>query len=58
MKGLPSGLISYNQPVHCIHWNTTEKKENPVTIECDNGEIIEADHVIVTLPLGRCALST
>ncbi|XP_003964196.2 peroxisomal N(1)-acetyl-spermine/spermidine oxidase [Takifugu rubripes] len=52
MEGLPSGLVSYNQPVHCIHWNATEKKENPVTIECDDGEMIEADHVIVTVPLG------
>lgn len=57
MEGLPSGLVTYGQPVHCVHWNTTEKKENPVIIECNNGEIITADHVIVTIPLGRVVLN-
>lgn len=57
MEGLPSDLVTYNQPVHCIHWNTTEKRENPVIIECDNGEMIHADHVIVTVPLGGFLLS-
>lgn len=55
MEGLPSGLVTYDQPVHCVRWNTTEKKENPVIIECDSGEMITADHVIVTIPLGRVA---
>lgn len=53
MSGLPSGLVTYNQPVRCVHWNNTEKRENPVTVECDNGERIAADHVIVTVPLGN-----
>uniref|UniRef100_A0AAZ1XSS2 Amine oxidase domain-containing protein n=1 Tax=Oreochromis aureus TaxID=47969 RepID=A0AAZ1XSS2_OREAU len=30
---------------HCMH-------EGPVTVECENGERIAADHVIVTVPLG------
>uniref|UniRef100_A0A8C4GF14 Amine oxidase domain-containing protein n=2 Tax=Dicentrarchus labrax TaxID=13489 RepID=A0A8C4GF14_DICLA len=52
MSELPTGLVTYNQPVHCVHWNNTEKKQNPVIIECDAGERIAADHVIVTVPLG------
>lgn len=55
MEGLPSDLVTYDQPVRCVHWNPTEKKENPVIIECNNGEMITADHVIVTIPLGRVA---
>lgn len=60
MEGLPSGLVNYNQPVRCVHWNATEKRNHPVTIECNNGEMMTADHVIVTVPLGgfgRFALS-
>ncbi|XP_074501428.1 peroxisomal N(1)-acetyl-spermine/spermidine oxidase-like isoform X1 [Sebastes fasciatus] len=52
MSELPSGLVSYNQPVRCVHWNNTEERENPVMIECDDEERIAADHVIVTVPLG------
>ncbi|XP_044070646.1 peroxisomal N(1)-acetyl-spermine/spermidine oxidase-like [Siniperca chuatsi] len=52
MSELPSGLVTYNQPVRCVHWNNAEKRENPVMIECDAGERIAADHVIVTVPLG------
>ncbi|XP_068424216.1 peroxisomal N(1)-acetyl-spermine/spermidine oxidase [Clinocottus analis] len=51
MSELPSGLVTYNQPVRCVHWNNTEKREDPVTIECDEERIV-ADHVIVTVPLG------
>lgn len=53
MSELPSGLVTYNQPVCCVHWNNTEKRDNPVTVECDDGERIVADHVIVTVPLGK-----
>lgn len=56
MSELPAGLVTYSQPVRCVHWNTAEKREQPVTVECDNGERITADHVIVTVPLGRAAL--
>ncbi|XP_049926879.1 peroxisomal N(1)-acetyl-spermine/spermidine oxidase-like [Epinephelus moara] len=52
MSELPSDLVTYNQPVHCVHWNNTEKRESPVMIECDDGEKVAADHVIVTIPLG------
>lgn len=52
MSELPAGLVTYNQPVHCVHWNNTGKRENPVTVECVDGTMISADHVIVTVPLG------
>lgn len=52
MAELPSGLVAYNQPVRCVRWNNTETRENPVMVECDE-ESIAADHVIVTVPLGR-----
>ncbi|KAM9848060.1 peroxisomal N(1)-acetyl-spermine/spermidine oxidase [Aulostomus maculatus] len=51
MSELPGGLVTYNHPVCSIHWNT-EKRENAVMVECDSGEMIAADHVIVTVPLG------
>ncbi|XP_039994333.1 peroxisomal N(1)-acetyl-spermine/spermidine oxidase [Xiphias gladius] len=52
MSELPSGLVTYNSPVRCVHWNNSEKRENPVTVECDDGKKIAADHVIVTVSLG------
>ncbi|XP_042367699.1 peroxisomal N(1)-acetyl-spermine/spermidine oxidase-like [Plectropomus leopardus] len=53
MSELPSGLVTYNKPVRCVHWNNTEQRENPVMIECDDGERLATDHVIVTVPLGH-----
>ncbi|XP_022060964.1 peroxisomal N(1)-acetyl-spermine/spermidine oxidase-like [Acanthochromis polyacanthus] len=52
MSDLPSGLVTYNRPVRCVHWNNTEERGNPVMVECDDGERIAADHVICTVPLG------
>ncbi|CAN9499850.1 unnamed protein product [Ophioblennius macclurei] len=52
MSELPSGIVTYNQPVRCIHWNNTEARKNSVLVECNDGEKIVADHVIVTVPLG------
>ncbi|KAI3363155.1 hypothetical protein L3Q82_011804 [Scortum barcoo] len=52
MSELPGDLVTYNQPVRCVHWNNTENGNNTVTVECDNGERIAADHVILTVPLG------
>ncbi|XP_030011399.1 peroxisomal N(1)-acetyl-spermine/spermidine oxidase [Sphaeramia orbicularis] len=51
MSELPSGLVTYNRPVRCVHWNN-EEKQTPVIVECDNGERTAADHVIVTVSLG------
>lgn len=53
MSELPSDLVSYNRPVRCIQWNNTENAGNTVEVECDDGERIAADHVIVTVPLGK-----
>lgn len=53
MRELPSGTVSYNNPVRCVHWNNTGKADNSLTIECESGERIVADHIIVTVPLGR-----
>ncbi|XP_051897447.1 peroxisomal N(1)-acetyl-spermine/spermidine oxidase isoform X2 [Pristis pectinata] len=58
MKSLPKDIVSFNKPVKYIHWNgsfkTPEAPEHSysVLVECENGEIIPADHVIVTVPLG------
>ncbi|MGH0141865.1 UNVERIFIED_CONTAM: hypothetical protein FKN15_075001 [Acipenser sinensis] len=58
MKGLPEGIVSYNNPVKCVHWNgsfrgaTSPEQTFPVMVECENGETVPANHVIVTVPLG------
>uniref|UniRef100_UPI00398EA597 peroxisomal N(1)-acetyl-spermine/spermidine oxidase n=1 Tax=Pristiophorus japonicus TaxID=55135 RepID=UPI00398EA597 len=58
MKSLPKDIVSYNKPVKCIHWNGSFtapdalERSYPVLVECENGETIPADHVIVTVPLG------
>ncbi|KAM4607696.1 peroxisomal N(1)-acetyl-spermine/spermidine oxidase-like [Polymixia lowei] len=52
MSELPPGLVTYRQPVGCVHWSSSERGEHPVTVECENGEKIAADHVILTVPLG------
>lgn len=53
MSELPSDSVSYNRPVRCVHWNNTENGRNTLSVECDDGERIAADHVIVTVSLGR-----
>lgn len=53
MSELPSDVVTYSQPVRCVHWNNTATRENPVIVECETGKKITADHVIVTVPLGR-----
>lgn len=53
MSELPSDLVTYNCPVSCVHWSNSECGSSPVTVECENGERISADHVIVTVPLGK-----
>ncbi|KAL7383755.1 hypothetical protein ABVT39_016943 [Epinephelus coioides] len=52
MSEFPSGLVTYNRPVHCVHWDNTGSGDSTVTAECNDGERIAADHVIVTVPLG------
>lgn len=57
MSELPSGSVTYNRPVHCIRWNNTGSGVNMVTVECEDGEKITADHIIVTVPLGNLLLT-
>ncbi|KAI5107342.1 hypothetical protein C0J45_2980, partial [Silurus meridionalis] len=60
LKGLPPGTILSNTAVKSIQWDLTtnsqdnkSKEENhPVKVTCENDEIFEADHVIVTVSLG------
>ncbi|XP_051935483.1 peroxisomal N(1)-acetyl-spermine/spermidine oxidase [Hippocampus zosterae] len=52
MSELPAGVVSYNQPVRCIHWNNSDKGDSQVNVECHGGKVVPADHVIVTVPLG------
>ncbi|XP_042372914.1 peroxisomal N(1)-acetyl-spermine/spermidine oxidase-like, partial [Plectropomus leopardus] len=53
MSEIPAYLVTYNRPVRCVHWNNTQSGANTVTAECYDGEKIAADHVIVTVSLGR-----
>lgn len=52
MSELPADLVSYSRPVRCVHWSYSESEVNAVTVECEDGEKINADHVIVTVSLG------
>ncbi|XP_060781934.1 peroxisomal N(1)-acetyl-spermine/spermidine oxidase isoform X2 [Neoarius graeffei] len=58
MTELPKDIVLFNKQVKCIHWNNDRSRSSakegtcPVTVECVNGETFEADHVIVTIPLG------
>ncbi|MCJ8730589.1 hypothetical protein PDJAM_G00186070 [Pangasius djambal] len=58
MNELPKDIVLFNKPVKCVHWNNIHSQSSskegtcPVTVECINGETFEADHVIVTIPLG------
>ncbi|XP_047207537.1 peroxisomal N(1)-acetyl-spermine/spermidine oxidase-like [Girardinichthys multiradiatus] len=52
MSELPADLVSYSRPVRCIHWSNSESGVNAVTVECEDGQRISADHVIVTVSLG------
>jgi hypothetical protein len=50
----PSKLdVRFNTPVKAIRYNTEETRVGKaVRIECSNGEVFEADKVIITTPLG------
>lgn len=59
MNELPKDIVLFNKPVKCIHWNNQLSSGGgscPVKVECVNGETFEADHVIVTIPLGMFSL--
>ncbi|KAL6711977.1 hypothetical protein ACN47E_003020 [Coniothyrium glycines] len=50
----PSRLdVRFNSPVKSVHYNTDEKHTGKaVKLICANGEVYEADQVILTTPLG------
>ncbi|XP_060728481.1 peroxisomal N(1)-acetyl-spermine/spermidine oxidase [Tachysurus vachellii] len=55
MNELPKDIVLFNKTVKCIHWNSQASSKEitcPVTVECITGETFEADHVILTIPLG------
>ncbi|KAK3573932.1 hypothetical protein QTP86_033022 [Hemibagrus guttatus] len=58
MNELPKDIVLFNKPVKCIHWNSFHSRASskgrtcPVAVECFNGETFEADHIILTIPLG------
>lgn len=58
MNELPKDIVLFNKPVKCIHWNSIHSRASskgrtcPVAVECFNGETFEADHIILTIPLG------
>lgn len=56
MSELPADIVTYDRPVRCVHWNNSESGVKPVTVLCDDGEKIPADHVIVTVSLGKLLL--
>ncbi|KAJ7324473.1 hypothetical protein JRQ81_017493 [Phrynocephalus forsythii] len=54
---LPKGTILFDKPVRTIRWGRacleeTTGRSFPVQVECEDGEMLLADHVIVTVPLG------
>ncbi|XP_014778480.1 spermine oxidase [Octopus bimaculoides] len=54
-SNIPPNSILLNHPVRCIHWArpvNCENREHPVCVECENQELFQADHVIVTVSLG------
>ncbi|XP_048864394.1 peroxisomal N(1)-acetyl-spermine/spermidine oxidase [Brienomyrus brachyistius] len=58
MQTIPKGMVSYNKPIRCIHWNNSDGRAHhsgrtfPVLVECEDGDTFPADHVIITVSLG------
>ncbi|CAO2656865.1 Nn.00g056680.m01.CDS01 [Neocucurbitaria sp. VM-36] len=50
----PSKLdVRFNTPIKSIHYNTEEGRAGrAVRVECSNGEVYEADQIVLTTPLG------
>lgn len=55
---LPAGTIQFGKKVHKFIWNRSPRSGAPVLIHCEDGCLIEADHVIITLSLGVLKAST
>ncbi|KAK3569016.1 hypothetical protein QTP86_021570, partial [Hemibagrus guttatus] len=52
LNGLPSGTILNNTAVKSIQWDKDEEEDHAVQVICENDQIFDADHVIVTVSLG------
>ncbi|CAH1257564.1 PAOX [Branchiostoma lanceolatum] len=59
LKTIPPDCMAYNKKVQCIRWRGEGKKRSEsahsadgVEVECEDGQVFSADHVIVTVPLG------
>ncbi|KAI4878711.1 hypothetical protein NFI96_013481 [Prochilodus magdalenae] len=59
LKSMSSGVILNGKAVKSIQWDLEEKSQgsenkevHPVKVICENDEVFEADHVIVTVSLG------
>uniref|UniRef100_A0A8C5JIG5 Amine oxidase domain-containing protein n=1 Tax=Junco hyemalis TaxID=40217 RepID=A0A8C5JIG5_JUNHY len=59
LSDLPEGTVLLNKAVRTIHWQGSFREEGdgggrvfPVRVECEDGDVFLADHVIVTVPLG------
>lgn len=67
LQDIPSNCLKQNKPAKCVHWETSYEAHHGilikmckelvsrdflVSVECENGEIIEADHIIVTPSIG------
>ncbi|KAF1942567.1 hypothetical protein EJ02DRAFT_433817 [Clathrospora elynae] len=50
----PSKLdVRFNTPIKAVHYNTEEQQiGKAVRVECSNGEVYEADQIVITTPLG------
>jgi monoamine oxidase len=45
--------VRFNTPIRAIHYDTEEQRlGKAVRVECTNGEVFEADKIILTTPLG------
>lgn len=59
LSDLPEGTVLLNKAVRTIQWQGSFREEGddarvfPVRVECEDGDVFLADHVIVTVPLGE-----
>lgn len=53
-KNIPKDNLLLNTPVRCVHWNRKHSGDNQyeVEVQCENGDVYYANHVIVTVSLG------
>lgn len=57
LASLPKERILLNKCVQTVHWKGTfkgryDERIFPVQVECEDGNTFNADHVIITVPLG------